>query len=446
MALTTNNEPIVVFGKNGGNLHVARWNGSGFGTPVAILPTGMLTYLATWTGPDIAAHGDTVIATFKALPFDEGKVYAVRSTDGGITFSDTIRVDDHETGRAWMPAINMDANGNPVINYMVFEGSGSDPRYMITHSSDAGLTYSPGFAASSVNSGETCDCCPAEVAIDGNRQALLYRNNITDTRDIYAAYSTDGGATFPTGENMEELFWHVTSCPSTGPHGQFFGDSLYIASASKVSGSYRIYIGSAEATTSLTFQHQVSPVPPVNTNGAQNYPRISGENDTIVLVWEEKETSNPDVFCAVTTDGTISGLTTYKARVNTVTSGIQTNPDVIYQDGFVHIVYQDAASGDVIYRKGTINSVAGISEAALVHPDVYPNPSADGLFLVSGLPSENWSCSVSDLSGKTVESSFQPVTGGLSVMISPAAESGVYLLILKDASGSQHPVKLLLQR
>jgi hypothetical protein len=446
MALTTGNEPVVVFGKNGGSVHVARWNGTAFATPVAILPTGLLTYLATWTGPDIAAHGDTVVATFKALPFAEGKIYAVRSTDGGITFSDTIRVDDHETGRSFLPAIAMDASGNPVINYMVFEGSATDPRYVITHSSDAGLSYSPGLEASSVNSGEACDCCPAEVVIDGNREALLYRNNNNNSRDVFAAYSSDGGATFPTGENLEELYWNVTSCPSTGPHGLFAGDSLYTVSANRVSGSYRVYISSATATTALTFAHQVSPIPPVNTNGTQNYPRISGENGTIVLAWEEKETNTPDIFCAVSTDGTIAGLTTYKARVNASPGGIQTNPDVIYKDGFVHIVYQDGASGDVIYRKGTIVSVTGISETATIHPDVYPNPSADGTFLVTGLPQESWKLSVADLSGKTVESTFQAVQGGWSVALSAAAKSGAYLLILEDASGNQHPVKLLLQR
>jgi len=281
LALTTGNVPVVIFGRNGGAVHIAKWNGTAFDTPVNILPAGVLTYLANWTGPDIAAHGDTIIATFKALPFETGKVYAVRSTDGGLTYSDTIRVDDHETGRVFLPAINMDENGQPVIDYMAFDGISTAPRYIVTHSSDAGLTFSPGVAVTLMNAGEACDCCPAEIVTGGNRQALLYRNNIGNTRDIYSVYSTDNGVTFDWGGNMEELNWHVTSCPSTGPHGIFYGDSLYSVSTSRVSGSNRIYIGASSATSTLDFQYLVSPVPPTNANGSQNYPRITGEGDTM---------------------------------------------------------------------------------------------------------------------------------------------------------------------
>jgi hypothetical protein len=446
LALTAGNEPVVVFGKNGGNLHAARWNGTAFGTPVDILPVGILSYLANWTGPDIAAHGDTVIATFKAMSFENGKVYAVRSTDGGLTFSDTIRVDDHETGRVWMPSIAMDADGQPVINYMAFEGSSDEPRWMVSHSTDAGLTYSSGSDVSSVNSGEGCDCCPAEMVIDGNRQVLLYRNNENNTRDIHAAYSTDGGTTFPSGTDMEELGWSVMSCPSTGPHGIFHDGNLYTASASRVTGSYRVYLGSAQAGATLDFQQVVSPVPPNNTNGTQNFPRISNDGDTLVLVWEEKETTNADIFCSVSIDGQVTGLTTFKSRVNAITTSIQTNPDVIVKDGFVHVVFQDSPSGDVIYKKGTIIDVTGLAEGMSIQPDIYPNPSADGTFGITGLPENDRTMRVVDLSGKTVESTFGKTENGLNVSLPSTVESGVYLLVIESENGNSSSVKLIVQR
>lgn len=445
IALTNENIPVVVFGKSGnGDLHVARWNGAAFGTPVNILPAGTGTYIATWTGPDIAAHGDTVIAVFKALPFDLGKAYAVRSVDGGATFSDTIRIDDHNTGRVFMPALEMDENGNPSVNYMIFDGNSSDPRWSVSRSLDGGLTYGPGEEVSTVLFGEACDCCPAEIAVDGDRQVLLFRNNMSNVRDIHGVLSEDGGSTFDISGNLEYLGWNVTFCPSTGPHGFISGDSLFTVSASKSSGSYRVYIGSAGINGSVTANQQFSPVPPTNVNGAQNYPRISAANDTIVLVWEEKETSNPDIFCAVVTDGNISGFSAYKARVNVSTGSVQTNPDVIYRDGFAHIVYQDNASGDVIYRKGTIVDVAATGEASVLQATVFPNPSSDGVFTVTGIPAGNWNATVTDLSGKQVYANLRSTAQGWEIALDAAA--GTYTLVLTNESGSIAQAQLIIRK
>lgn len=448
LALTTNDEPIVLFGKNGiGKLFVAKGNAGTFGTPVDILPANLGTYLANWTGADIAAKGDTIIAVFKALPFEDGNIYSVRSTDGGLTFSDTIRVDDHETGRTFLPALTIDNNGNPIVDYMIFDGTDGNPRYVVAQSTDAGLTYGQRVVASSTVAGEACDCCPAEMVTDGTNQILLFRNNESNVRDIHAVRSTDGGATFPTATDMEELGWFITSCPSTGPHGIIMGDSLFTVAASRVSGSYRVYIGSGNLTGgNLSLVNQASPIPPNNNNGTQNYPRISGEGNTMVMVWEEKETSNPEVFCAVVNNGNINSFADYKARVNTVTTGVQTNPDIIYKNGFAHVVYQDAVSGDVIYRKGTVTAVAGTNESVFSAVTVAPNPSATGVFVLSGLSTEITRWSVTDLSGKAVAGSLVNHVNGLEITFDPAVGNGVYLLTIENQQGEQFTTQLVIGR
>ncbi|ASS50805.1 MAG: hypothetical protein A3D31_14740 [Candidatus Fluviicola riflensis] len=448
MALTTSDEPIVIFGKSGiGKLFVAKGNAGTFGTPVDILPDNLGTYLANWTGPDIAAKGDTIIAVFKALPFEDGDIYAVRSTDGGLTFSDTIRIDDHETGRTFLPALTIDNNGNPIVDYMIFDGPNDNPRYVVAQSADAGLTYGQAVAASSTVTGEACDCCPAEMVSDGTNQILLFRNNESNIRDIHVARSTDGGVSFSAGADMEDLGWFITSCPSTGPQGIIIGDSLFMVSASRVSGSYRIYIGSGNLTGgNLALVNQTSPIPPDNSNGAQNYPRISGEGNTMVMVWEEKETSNPEVFCAVVTNGNINSFADYKARVNTVTTGVQTNPDIVYKNGFAHIVYQDAASGDVIYRKGTVSDIAGTNENAFSNISVSPNPSATGTFVINGLSTEIAHWSVTDLSGKAVAGNLVKQPNGLEITLDPTVGNGVYLLTLENQKGEQTTAQLVVGR
>ena len=158
MTILENGNPVILYGNSGDeNLHISTWNGTSFNTPTQIVPAGMSAYVAHWTGPDIASKGDTIIAVFKLNPAETGNVYSVRSTDGGVTFSDTIRVDNHDDGVAWMPSMDIDDNGNPVITYMAHGPSWINPEYVLVNSDDAGLTYNPEFSVSTVI-GEACDC------------------------------------------------------------------------------------------------------------------------------------------------------------------------------------------------------------------------------------------------------------------------------------------------
>ena len=390
ITLAANDVPVVIFGKTStGLLYTARLNGSIFDTPVTLLPGTVSSYLTTWTGPDIASKGDTVIAVFKAMSMDLGKVYALRSIDGGITFSDTIRVDNHDSGHAWMPSLDMDENGNPSIVYMAHDASMTNPRYNVVHSIDQGITYQPEMEIALSIPDEACDCCPAEYVIDGAQHALLYRNNDANIRDIYAVYSDDDGANYSSYTNVNNLNWTLSSCPSTGPHGIFNNGKLLTSSASAASGKYRAYLSETVTSPSLILQSQTMMTPPQNINGVQNYPRISGKNDTIVLIWQENSPSNNDIFSGITVSGSIQELVDSKAIVNDSTLGSQSNPDIIYANGKIHCVFQDAISGKVIYKRGilSMNSISQIPDQDII---VFPNPLSTSLTIKSNLLSSSY--------------------------------------------------------
>lgn len=427
MTLAADGNPVVVFGHGAqGKLYVAKGNGAGFNTPTLLFPQTMQAYLASWTGPDITANQDTVIVIFKAKPFDTGHIYAVRSIDGGVTFSDTIRVDHHDSGRTFLPSVKFDADGNPVVAYMTFaDFANLDPQYEVAHSTDGGLTYGAGVPVSLINGAEACDCCPSDLVVNGTSQVLLYRNNDANIRDIFGILSTDNGQNFSVSENLENLNWNLNACPSTGPHGCTVGSTLVSAAANGASGNSRIYISTVNwSDLQNPVQYQLQP--PTNANGDQNYPRISAAGDTVVVVWEERETSNPEVFCSVITNGDLSGLDDYKARINTVSTATQSNPDVIVKNGVVHAVFQDGASGDVIYRKGTITDVAGTNDLNTAQLEVYPNPSSNGVFQLQGKV-DTESLYVTDLAGKLVAFDLSG-TAQSPVLTLAQSDKGIYLL------------------
>jgi len=438
IVLTANEIPLIIYG-NGGTkqLYASRWNGTGFSTPVALLPANMTAYILSWTGPDVAAKGDTVIVVFKAEPMEEGNVYAVRSTDGGLTFSDTIRVDNHDAGVAWLPSLDIDQNGNPSVVYMAHDSVMIHPRYVVAHSTDGGLSYNPSMDIALSIPDEACDCCPAEYLINGNREVMLFRNNDNNVRDIFGVYSVDGGANYTSNEQINQLNWVVNSCPSSGPHGLLRDSDLITVSMSKASGKTRVYVTTNSATTALGTSTEFMLTPPTNVNGNQNYPRISGNQDTIVLAWQENDPANYEVFCALSTSGNVNDFQTTKAQVNTSTTGAQTNPDLVYKNGVVHYVFQDSPTGSVIYKTGTVGTV-GIAENKAETLVLYPNPSTGEFHFSEKIDQV---VKVVDQNGKSVPFTFR--TDGNFGMIVIDETQGSYIIVAQVKSQNiQIPVEL----
>lgn len=431
--------PVVIYGKSGSdNLFISRWNGSAFDAPITILPAGSSAYIADWTGPDIASKGDTVIAVFKLNPMELGNVYSVRSVDGGITFSDTIRVNSDETGNPWMPSMSIDQNGNPVVAYMTHDGSWTNPRYVIVNSVDAGVSYTNQMEIVNLP-GEACDCCPAEMIVDNQRHLLLFRNNESNVRDIHGVLSLDGGLTFPFQENIDQLNWSVAGCPAMGPHGVFLGDELITVYASGGEGVHKVYLSTSDVSAGLTYNGRTVMAPAQLGTDTQNYPRISMSNDTLVMAWAERESGNTEIFYSLALPGfdPVVSLTSNKLKANETVVGVQTTPEIIYENGFVHLFYSDKFSGDLIYRRGIIDATLSLVE--LSQEDVvYPNPSADGFVRFNHVESI---VSVTNTLGANVEFSTSANGSGVELEIVKPAK-GVYFVSYIHSNGQQYTQKV----
>ena len=432
--------PLVIYGKSGSdNLFVSRWNGSGFDTPTPVLPVGTSSYIADWTGPDIASKGDTVIAVFKLNPMESGNIYSVRSVDGGITFSDTIRVNSDETGNPWLPSMSIDQNGNPVVAHMTHDGSWANPRYVIVNSTDAGVSYTNQMEIINLP-GEACDCCPAEMIVDDQRHLLLFRNNEGNVRDIHGVLSLDGGLTYPFQENIDQFDWSVLGCPATGPHGVFIGDELITVYVSGAEGVYKVYLSTSDVSTGLTYNNRTAMSPAQLASDTQNYPRISTSNDTTVMVWAERESGNTEIFysLALTGANAVDSLTDNKWKANLTTTGVQTNPEVIFKNGRVHLFYSDKFSGDVIYRRGVIHSLLSVPELSKERA-IYPNPTADGFVRFKDVESV---VSVTNALGSTVEFDTSTDSTGLELeIVNPL--KGIYFVSCIHSNGERSTQKVM---
>jgi len=381
IVLNSQDEPVVVFGRNiDGSIHTAKYNGLDFDPPVQITPNDFQSYLANWTGPEIDASGDTIMMVFKENPIQEGHVYSVRSTDGGNSFSDPLRTDSHPVGVAWLPNIAFDNNGNPSVIYMVHDQVWLNPRFVVSHSNDGGITFNPEQEVTSIVPDEACDCCPATIAKQDNLQALVFRNNEGSIRDMFAVKSQDGGQSFSEYENIDYLNWMINQCPSTGPDAFIDESNLFVVSASQASGRYRCYISKTDMINTQSPEMGFMLPAPESSVGNANFPRIHGNHDSLFVVWQAAETSNYEVFCAFASGDDFNSFEQTKSQINLVNSGTQSNPDLYYRNGYVHVVFQDGNTGNVVYRRGRI-SMAGLSENPAKDILIYPNPTSNEIHI-----------------------------------------------------------------
>lgn len=143
IALTTGDMPQVIWGNGGPDkIYSARWNGSGFTTPLELNPAGVVPYMASWTGAEIATSGDMVYVVFSTAPNGStAQVYTVRSTDGGWTFQDTVRVDQIGSDIPRFPSVSVGLSDNVIVNFMRFNSAFENPEYSISRSIDGGVSY-----------------------------------------------------------------------------------------------------------------------------------------------------------------------------------------------------------------------------------------------------------------------------------------------------------------
>lgn len=433
IAVASGNVPVVIWG--GGMttqpLYTARKSGTTFSMAMPVTPNGVDPAIMTWHGPDIAADANIVFIVFKREMEMMYNIYCIKSTDGGLTWGDTVRVDGMNGPYSRFPAVDVTSSGNPAVLFMAFDSAWGSATYVVTNSIDGGMTFQLPVDVSAAGGSYVCDCCPGYIEVEGNNQAAAWRRNNNNLRDMWANVSVNDGVSFSSAMDVDNTDWMITSCPSSGPDPYLWNDSLFTVFMSQATGNSRVYLNTSNYNTlqsgSTTMLH-----PSVPSSTLQNYPFIAGSADTIVVVWQQTSGGNTDVWYSWSVTGA-AGLFSNAAILNSATSGSQQNPHVAYSNGVFHFVFSDMNSGNVIYKSATISPTGIEMVDEKLHVKVYPNPSDESILL--HVPAgKAFSIKLSDMTGRTIET-FQ--TSGERQVILHHQVAGVYFL---EVTGENHEV------
>ena len=411
------------------------WNGSAFNSPLALNPDGVIPFSATWAGAEIASSNDTVFVTFSTDLSLEGKVYTVRSLNGGQTFEDTVRVDQIGTDVPRFPTITVGNGGNPVVAFMQLDENFGNAEYAVARSMNGGGSYMPSISPSLGAVGEVCDCCPATITADGDRHILTYRNNDNNIRNMWASFSFDASASYSVSSEIDQTNWMIMACPSSGPSNVIVGDTLI----STWMSDGVVYYGTTNINDQQNdIQRELFPV----SVGTQNFPVIAGEGNTLGIVWQGYNGAQ-DVFFSWSFTGA-SGL---GYMVDTLTAdfmGGQTRPDLKYSNGKFHVVYSDGQ--DVKYMSATVGNTAALSENTIEGMSFTAHQN-NGLLEVKVTSQSEAEVSLKLLNslGQQLSEKSLDLNDGITTctLANPKSE-GLYYLVLETKNGAIKTQKVIL--
>lgn len=64
--------------------------------------------------------------------------------------------------------------------------------------------------------GHTCECCKPNISVKGNHVAVMFRNWLNGSRDLYLAESNNGGKSFTSAKKLGVGTWKLNGCPMDG--------------------------------------------------------------------------------------------------------------------------------------------------------------------------------------------------------------------------------------
>lgn len=372
--------PLVAFGKTGSDpaLFVSRWNGNGFNAPLRITSPLTMPLVSMVDGPEIKSFGDTVFLIY-ADHTTAGGVILFRSYNGGISFPDSTNVYNNINDHCEFGDLTLLSGSEVVVSFLRADLAFTTIEMLSARSVDGGASFSTPVNASSVNPGLPCECCPSSILHRGNDVFLAYRNDISDTREFYLSVSHNGGLTYTTGIKIDSSNYNSLSCPTNGVKLFLNGDTLYASYGQKPFGATYMNVYGSSINVNDYLVGPLFTAEPVLPNANQFRPVMTGNNDTLFMLWQDSRAGNLDVYVSYKIGNTPFSNAIKVSHVNPMA---QTDVDAVYKNGILHITWLDQSSQKVFYGRGSFSEFTNLNEVSKSnHIELFPNPAQDVLYI-----------------------------------------------------------------
>lgn len=216
----------VVFG-SGNSIWFAQSSDAGrsFSPPTKVSAVPAMA-LGRHRGPRIAISGKTLIVTAiygqavssdahaHGLP-EQGDLVAWRSEDQGRTWSAPLVINDVPgSAREGLHAMAAGQHGEVVLAWLDLRAKGT--RLYGAYSTNAGTSWSKNVLLYQSDENTICQCChPSLISVGPNRFAVMFRNALEGSRDLYRLTWSIADGPGPV-EKVSAGTWKLEACPMDG--------------------------------------------------------------------------------------------------------------------------------------------------------------------------------------------------------------------------------------
>lgn len=192
--------------------------GKSFAKPIA-LPTVHAMSLGMRRGPRVAITDSAICVTAiggKQGKGRDGDLLALRSTDGGKTWTGPVAVNDAaDAAREGLHAMAAGPKGSICCAWLDLRNR--ETEVMASVSTDGGKAWGKNTLVYRSPDGSVCECCHPSVAFDSQGRIFVqWRNSLAGARDMYVASSNDRGKTFGKAAKLGNGSWPLDACPMDG--------------------------------------------------------------------------------------------------------------------------------------------------------------------------------------------------------------------------------------
>lgn len=211
LALAGGNRVFLAYG-HGADVFVARSDDAGttFAVPVKVATVPGLM-LGLRRGPRLVARGDTVVITL-----NQKDLLAFTSTDAGRTWSGTATVNDiPESAREGLHDLALSPTGRAFVTWLDLRLG--KMALFAAESTDGGRTWTRNTLLYRSPETSICECCHPTAHFDAvGNLAVMWRNWLDGSRDLWLMTRPAGSALFSTPAKQGTGTWKLKACPMDG--------------------------------------------------------------------------------------------------------------------------------------------------------------------------------------------------------------------------------------
>ena len=298
----------------------------------------------------VAVDGSVAVAVWKQYDSSGwGRIYSNYSNDGGATWHNDQILEDNTGRHAYAPQVAVSGSNVVAVWY---QWDGVTYNIYSNYSTNGGATWHSDLLVE-IDAGSAM---VPQVAIDGSNVVAVWRQLDPTYNSIYAAFSTNGGASWNSAGSIENANRSAES-PKVAMDGSNVVSVWYQYDASS---DYRIYSNySTNGGQTWVGDQQVESNP---YQGEYQKVAINGSN--AVVVWRQEDGTNYGIYSSYSTDG---GANWSPDQLIEDNPGQASNPDVAMSPTTAVVVwYQDDGTTYRVYSSYSTDGGANWSPDEIV--------------------------------------------------------------------------------